>query len=328
MTGLVALAATDLLAVEFSAADSLAPLLVADAFTGLFDWFLTAVVGGAFSWLAGATGLDFLGYPYMQRAYLSVLCIGVVGPLVGSFLVYRDLSMVGDTLAHTAFAGVALALFLDATLGLAVPPLLGALVVAVVAALAVQALIEYTDARSDAALAMVLTGGFALGSVLISLTGGGISVGINQYLFGSLATVSRADVGLLVSMGLVVVGSVAVAYRPLVYVTFDETAARASRLHVRAVNTLLSVLTAFVVVSAMRIMGVILVAALLVVPVVTASRLGRSFKGSLLYGVLAGELAGVAGVTVAYRYGLAAGGSIVLVALAGFVAVAAGRRLA
>ncbi|TVT95544.1 metal ABC transporter permease [Haloferax volcanii] len=327
MTGPVALAATDLLAVEFSAADSLAPLLVTDALTGLFDWFLTAVVGGAFSWLAGATGLDFLGYPYMQRAYLSVLCIGVVGPLVGSFLVYRDLSMVGDTLAHTAFAGVALALFLDATLGLAVPPLLGALVVAVVAALVV-ALIEYTDARSDAALAMVLTGGFALGSVLISLTGGGISVGINQYLFGSLATVSRADVGLLVTMGLVVVGSVAVAYRPLVYVTFDETAARASRLHVRAVNTLLSILTAFVVVSAMRIMGVILVAALLVIPVVTASRLGRSFKQSLLYGVLAGELAGLAGVTVAYLYGLAAGGSIVLVALAGFVAVAAGRRLA
>ncbi|ELZ88578.1 metal ABC transporter permease [Haloferax sulfurifontis] len=328
MTGPVALAATDLFAVGFSAADSLAPLLVVDAFTGVFDWFLTAVVGGAFSWLAGVTGLDFLGYPYMQRAYVSVLCIGVVGPLVGSFLVYRDLSMVGDTLAHTAFTGVALALFLDATLGLAVPPLLGALVVAVVAALVVQALIEYTDARSDAALAMVLTGGFALGSVLISLTGGGISVGINQYLFGSLATVSRADVGLLVSMGLVVVGSVAVAYRPLVYVTFDETAARASRLHVRAVNTLLSVLTAFVVVSAMRIMGVILVAALLVVPVVTASRLGRSFKQSLLYGVLAGELAGIVGVTVAYLYGLAAGGSIVLVALAGFVAVAAGRRLA
>ncbi|ELZ84806.1 ABC-type transport system permease [Haloferax elongans ATCC BAA-1513] len=310
-----------------AALDFLTPLLVVNTLTGLLDWFLVAVDGG-FSWVAETTGLQFLGYPYMQRAYLAVLCIGVVGPLVGSFLVYRNLSMVGDTLAHTAFAGVAVALFLDATLSIAVPPLLGALVVAVIAALLVQALVEYTDARSDAALAMVLTGGFALGSVLISLTGGGISVGINQYLFGSLATVSRADIGLLVSMALVVAVAVTVAYRPLVFVTFDETAARASRVHVRVVNTLLSILTAFVVVSAMRIMGVILVAALLVIPVVTASRLGRSFKQSIWYGIVAGEFAGIAGVTLAYQFGLAAGGSIVLVAIGGFVAVAVGLRVA
>jgi zinc transport system permease protein len=111
------------------------------------------------------------------------------------------------------------------------------------------------------------------------------------------------------------------------YVTFDETAARASRVRVRAVNTLLSILTAFVVVSAMRIMGVILVAALLVVPVVTAARLGRSYKHSLGYGVLAGEVAGVAGVSLAYLFGLAAGGSIVLVAIGGFVAVQVGLRV-
>lgn len=150
--------------------DPFAPLFVSNALLGLFDWFLQVVVGGVFSWLAGVTGLQFLSYPYMQRAYLSVLCIGIVGPLVGSFLVYRDLSMVGDTLAHTAFTGVAAALFLDATLALAVPPLVGALVVAILAALLVQVLVEYTGARSDAALAMVLTGGFGLGSVLISLT--------------------------------------------------------------------------------------------------------------------------------------------------------------
>ncbi|WP_416841551.1 metal ABC transporter permease [Haloferax sp. DFSO52] len=306
-------------------ADVISQFIVASLVSAPFDWFLN-VADVVFSWVAEVTGLEFLAYPYMQRAYLSVLAIGIVGPLVGSFLVYRDLSMVGDTLAHTAFAGVAAALFLEATVALTVPPLVGALVVATIAALVVQALVEYTGARSDAALAMVLTGGFALGSVLISLTDGGISVGINQYLFGSLATVSRADVGLLVSMTLVVVTAVSVAYRPLLYVTFDETSARASRVHVRAVNTLLSILTAFVVVSAMRIMGVILVAALLVIPVVTATHLGRSYKQSLVYGVLAGEVAGVVGVTLAYLYGLAAGGSIVMVALAGFVAVQLVRR--
>ncbi|MFC7205437.1 metal ABC transporter permease [Haloferax namakaokahaiae] len=297
------------------------PLFFVDPLTGLFDWFLRVVVGEGFSLLAEATGLEFLDYPYMQRAYLSVLCIALVGPLVGSFLVYRDLSMVGDTLAHTAFAGVAVALFLDATFDVVVSPLLGALVVAVVAALLVQVLIEFTDTRSDAVLAMVLTGGFALGSVLISITGGGISVGINQYLFGSLATVSRGDVGLLVGMTLVVLAAVVVIYRPLLYVTFDEVAALASGIRVRAVNTLLSVLTAFVVVSAMRIMGVILVAALLVVPVITAAGLSRSYKQSLAVAVLAAEVAGVVGVSLAYVYGLAAGGSIVLVTIGGFLSV-------
>ncbi|WP_410767669.1 metal ABC transporter permease [Haloferax sp. DFSO60] len=302
--------------------DQWLPLFVVDSLVGLFDWFLQVVVGESFSLLADATGLEFLEYPYMQRAYLSILCIALVGPLVGSFLVYRDLSMVGDTLAHTAFAGVAVALFLDAAFDIPVSPLVGALVVAVVAALLVQLLIEYTDTRSDAALAMVLTGGFALGSVLISVTGGGISVGINQYLFGSLATVSRADVGLLVAMSFVVAAAVFVAYRPLLYVTFDEVAARASRMHVRTVNTVLSVLTAFVVVSAMRIMGVILVAALLVVPVVTAAGVSKSYKQSLFVAVLAGEFAGVVGVSLAYLYGLAAGGTIVLVAIGGFLSVA------
>ncbi|WP_080505380.1 metal ABC transporter permease [Halococcus hamelinensis] len=321
-----------------------------------FEWFLTAVYGAAMNWLSELLGVRMLGYPYMQRAYLAAVCIAVIGPLVGTFLVHREMSMIGDTLAHTAFAGVAVGLFLNTTLSLALPPLLTALVVAVVAALLVEVLVEYADAYTDMSLAIVLTGGFALGallvevlveyadaytdmslaivltggfalgSVLISATGGDIAVGIDAYLFGTLATVSTASVGLLLAMTGLVTGVVALAYRPLLYVTFDETAARAARIDVPLFNRLLVVLTAFVVVSAIQIMGVILVAAMLVVPVATATG-ARSFKRSLVFGVLAAEIAVIAGVTLSYVYGLAAGGSVVLAAIVVYVLVLVGRRV-
>jgi len=304
--------------VYFAFVSALAPLSLAGR--DPLEWFLTDAVGAGMRWLAGTLGVRMLEYPYMQRAYLAVVCIGVVGPLVGTFLVHREMSMIGDTLAHTAFAGVAVGLFVNAALSLSLPPIGTALLVAVIAALLVELLIERAGAHSDTSLAIVLTGGFAVGSVLITATDGGIAVGIDAYLFGSLATVSKSSVGLLLSMTVLVGGLVAAAYRPLLYVTFDETAARAAGIDAARYNRLVVVLTAFVVVSAMQILGVVLVAAMLVVPVAAAARVARTFKQSLLYGVLAAEFAGVAGVTVAYHFGVAAGGSIVLAAIAAYAA--------
>ncbi|WP_135827899.1 metal ABC transporter permease [Halorussus halobius] len=292
-----------------------APLALADWPFALLEWML-AVFGAGMDWLAGALGVRMLGYPYMQRAYLAVVCIGIVGPLVGTFLVHREMAMIGDTLAHTAFAGVAVGLFANGVLSVSVPPLATAMVVAMGTALLVELLVESADAHSDTSLAIVLTGGFAVGSVLVTATDGGIAVGIDAYLFGSLATVSTANVGLLLAMTGLVSGLVGAAYRPLLFATFDETAARAARIDVSSYNRLLVVLTAAVVVSAMQILGVILVAAMLVVPVAAAARVARTFKQSLLLAVLAAELAGVVGVTASYQYGLAAGGSIVLAAIA------------
>ena len=300
----------------FTARGTTDPLLwVFSGFSGFFEWFLDDVYGTGLNWLADLLGIDVLGYPCMQRAYLAAICIAVIGPLVGTFLVHRELSMIGDTLAHTAFAGVAVGLFINSALSTSISPLLTALVVAVGAALLIELLVEYGGARSDASLAIVLTGGFALGSVLITATDGGIAVGIDAYLFGNLATVSTENVSLLLVMSAVVVILVALAYRPLLYVTFDATAARAARINVSRYNRLMVVLTALVVVSAMQIMGVILVAAMLVVPVVGAARIAHSFKRSLLLSALAAEVAVVVGVTVSYIYGWAAGGAIVLAAI-------------
>ncbi|WP_394347821.1 metal ABC transporter permease [Haloarcula mannanilytica] len=270
--------------------------------------------------LSALTGIDMLGSPFMQRAYLAAVCIALIGPLVGSFLVHREMAMIGDTLAHSAFAGVAAGLFVNAAFAVTVPPLLTALIVAGVAALLVQTLVDYAGAYRDTSLAIVLTGSFAVGSVLVTATDGGIAVGINAYLFGSLATVSRASAAILLAMSVFVTLGVTAAYRPLVYVTFDEIGARAAGLSVTRYNQLLAVLTAVVVVGAMQIMGVILVAGMLVIPVAAATT-ARGFKRSVVAAVAAAQFATITGVTMAYLFDVAAGGTIVLVAIAVYLAV-------
>ena len=266
--------------------------------------------------LARLTGLELLQYQFMHRAILVGLCIGVMAPLIGTFLVHRQLALIGDALAHTAFAGVAVGLFLNAVLEVGVSPYLTAVIVAMLAALLIELISEVTDAYNDVSMAIVLSTGFALGTTLISINAGGLAVGINQYLFGNLSTVSRENAAILLVLFGIIVATVAVTRNQLLYVTFDETAAAVSGLSVTWYNRVMVVLTALVVVGAMQIMGVILVAAMLVVPVAGATQVARSFTESLLVSVLLAELAVTLGIGIAYYGEATAGGVIVLVAVA------------
>jgi zinc transport system permease protein len=249
-----------------------------------------------------------------------------MAPLIGTFLVHRQLALIGDALAHTAFAGVAVGLFLNGVLELGVSPYLTAVVVAVLAALLIELISEVTDAYNDVSMAIVLSTGFALGTVLISLNAGGLSVGINQYLFGNLSTVSAENAAILLVLFAVIVATVGVTRNQLLYVTFDETAAAVSGLSVSWYNRVMVMLTALVVVGAMQIMGVILVAAMLVVPVAGAAQVARSFSESLVVSVVLAELAVLVGIGVAYYAEATAGGVIVLVAVGIYaVSVALGK---
>jgi zinc transport system permease protein len=271
------------------------------------------------SGVASYTGVEMLQYAFMHRAFLVGILIAVIAPLIGTFLVHRQLALIGDALAHTAFAGVAIGLFVNATLGTGVSPYLTAVVVAIVAALAIELISEVTDAYNDVSMAIVLSTGFALGAVLISLNAGGLAVGVNQYLFGSLATVSRSNTIILIGLVAVVSLVVGTTYKQLLYVTFDETAARVAGLNVPWYNRIMTMLTAMVVVGAMQIMGVILVAAMLVVPVAGAAQLARSFREALLASVILAEIAVLVGITLSFHYEATAGGTIVLVAVAVYI---------
>jgi zinc transport system permease protein len=269
--------------------------------------------------LAGATGLELIQYQFMHRAILVGLCIGVMAPLIGTFLVHRQLALIGDALAHTAFAGVAVGLFLNGVLELGVSPYLSAVVVAMIAALLIEVISEVTDAYNDVSMAIVLSTGFALGTVLISLNAGGLAVGINQYLFGNLSTVSAENAAILLVLFGIIVATVGLTRNQLLYVTFDETAAAVSGISVGWYNRIMVMLTALVVVGAMQIMGVILVAAMLVVPVAGAAQVSRSFSESLLVSVVLAELAVLLGIGVSYYAEATAGGVIVLIAVAIYV---------
>jgi zinc transport system permease protein len=277
-------------------------------------WLLDGWSGVLFR-LGELTGFDLLGYQFMHRAILVGLCIGVIAPLIGTFLVHRQLALIGDALAHTAFAGVAVGLFLNSVLDIGVSPYLTAVVVAVLAALCIELISEVTDAYNDVSMAVVLSTGFALGTVLISLNAGGLAVGVNQYLFGNLSTVSRENAAIMLVLFGVVVGVVGLTRNQLLYVTFDATAAEVAGIPVAWYNRLMVMLTALVVVGAMQIMGVILVAAMLVVPVAGATQISESFTQSLLASVVLAELAVVVGIGVAYYGTATAGGVIVLVAV-------------
>ncbi|CQR53716.1 MULTISPECIES: metal ABC transporter permease [Haloferax] len=296
-----------------------------DAVLAPFYWVLALWSDLLFA-VGDATGLGFLDYRFMHRAILVGLCIGVMAPLIGTFLVHRQLALIGDALAHTAFAGVAVGLFLNGVFSLGVSPYLTAVVVAVIAALLIELISEATDAYNDVSMAIVLSTGFALGTVLISLNAGGLAVGINQYLFGNLSTVSAENAAILLVLFAVIVGTVALTRNQLLYVTFDETAAAVSGISVTWYNRVMVMLTALVVVGAMQIMGVILVAAMLVVPVAGAAQVSRSFSESLLVSVVLAELAVLLGIGASYYGEATAGGVIVLVAVGIYVvAVAIGK---
>ncbi|GAB3694596.1 metal ABC transporter permease [Halorubrum pallidum] len=261
-------------------------------------------------------GTNVFRHPVMWQSMATGVLVGVVAPLVGSFLVHREMALIGETLAHTAFAGVAIGILVNASTGWDGSLLLVALVVAVLGAVAVQWLTAHTDAYGDVPIAIMLSGSFAVGTLIVSYGRGLTAINIEGYLFGNLAVVTVEGARLMSALSVLVVAGVALTYKQLLFITFDEQAARVAQLNVTGYNTLLVVLTAVVVVGAMQVLGVILVAAMLVVPVAAASQLARSFRETMYLSVIVGQLSVIGGFAVSLGLGLPSGGSIVVTAIA------------
>jgi zinc transport system permease protein len=253
---------------------------------------------------------------YMQLALAAGLVVGVSAPLIGAFLVQKRMSLIGDGLGHVAFAGVAGGLLMD------VWPVWTALLFTVVAALAIERLRARGTASGDLALALFFYGGLAAGVVLAGRAGA-LDAGLFTYLFGQPLTATRAEIATVAVLGVVIVATIAVVGRALFATVIDEDWARVAGLPVSALNAVLAILTAITVVAAMKVVGVLLVAALLVLPVASGQILARSFRGVLGWSMLVGAGSVVAGLVAARLWSLAPGGTIVLVA-AGVFAVAAG----
>jgi len=252
---------------------------------------------------------DIFQYSFIVRGLEAGIIVAIVAPLIGIFLVLRRYSLIADALSHVSLAGIALGLFLGWN------PVLTALGTTVVASLGIERLRTSKRVYGESALALFLSGSLALATVLFSLSNG-FNANLFSYLFGSIVTVSNADIYTIAILATVLITAVALFYKELVYVTFDEDAAKVSGLPVRFINTLLIVLAALAVSLSIPIVGVLLIAALIVIPVVTALQLKRSFFQTIIYAEIISIFSVVSGIITAFYLDLSTGGTIVLIMLA------------
>jgi len=250
---------------------------------------------------------------FMRLALAAGAVVGVLAPAVGFFLVQRRQSLMGDGIGHVAFAGVAAGILLD------VSPVLTALVFAVLGGIAIELLRSRGGAAGDQALALVFYSGIALGVVLVAQAGA-LNVDLFQYLFGSILTVTRGDLAMIALLGACGLATVASLYRAFAAVVIDEEGARVAGVPIGTLNVALAALTAVTIALSMRVVGILLVAALMVLPVSAAGRLAWSMRSTLALSMAIGVGSALAGLTISYYADLPPGGTIVLVAAVVYLA--------
>jgi zinc transport system permease protein len=257
--------------------------------------------------------LEFLEPAFMQRALLAALVVGLCAPLVGIFLVQRRLSLMGDGLGHIALTGVALGFLLQTN------PVATAVIVASIGAIVVELIRAYGKTSGDVALAVLFYGGIAGGVLLIGLSSKRSNVNLLSYLFGSLTTVSKFDIVLIVSLALVIFLVTLLLKKSLFALCHDSEFAQVSGIPVKLLSMVLAVMTAVTVTIAMRVVGLLLVSALMIIPVATAQQLSKSFTGTRIMASVIGGIAAVSGVITSFYLDLAPGALIVVLVIFLFV---------
>jgi zinc transport system permease protein len=252
--------------------------------------------------------LDMFHYAFMARALVAGLLIAGIVPVLGCFLVARRYSLISDSLAHVSLAGIGLGLLFGTS------PVLVAAPVTIGGAILLEWLRQKHRVSGETSLAILMSGGLAAAVVLANMAHGA-RADFTSYLFGSIATTTPADVAVLAVAAVVVLTFIAVSYRALLHMAFDEDGARIMGYRVTLYNYALAALTALVVVLSLRIVGGLLISALLVIPVVAASQVARSFWQTMCGAVALAAVAVITGLAFAFYANIAAGGAIVLMAL-------------
>jgi zinc transport system permease protein len=253
---------------------------------------------------------------FMRLAFATGAIVGVLAPAVGFFLVQRRMSLIGDGIGHMAFAGVAAGYLLG------ISPVATALVASVAGAVAVEWLRARRRTAGDQALALIFYTGIAAGVVLISAAGA-LNVDLFAFLFGSILTVDRGDLVLVAALGGAGLATIALLYRALAAVVLDEEGARVAGVPIGRLNVLVAAVAALTVALSMRIVGILLIAALMVLPVVAATRVAWSMASTILLSTAFGLASVLGGLTIAYYADMPPGGTIVLLAAAAFTVTSA-----
>jgi zinc transport system permease protein len=255
-------------------------------------------------------------YQFMQNAIAAGIIIGLISPTIGVFLVVRRLSLMADALSHITLSGLAAGLLLSKkfTIFQGVSPVYIGMIFSIVGALMIEQLRKAYRFYQELAIPIILSTGIGLGVVLISIANG-FNVDLFSYLFGSVVAVNRSDLWVIMIIGFIVLASIYLFYKELFALSFDEEYARISGVKRKMVNLLFTVLVALTIAISMRIVGILLVSALITLPVAAAIQLSHSFKQTLLLSILFAETAVLGGLTTAFYFDWASGGTIVLFAV-------------
>ncbi|MFE1555363.1 metal ABC transporter permease [Streptomyces sp. NPDC058734] len=261
--------------------------------------------------------MDLLHYAFMQRALIAAALVGITAPAIGTYLVQRRQAVMGDGIGHVAMTGVALGFLLNTS------PVWMATLVAVAGAVGMELIRSRGKTSGDIALAMLFYGGLAGGVMIINLAPGGSTANLSSYLFGSITTVSAEDITAVVILAAFVIAVTLGLRRQLFAISQDEEFARVTGLPVRALNLLMAVTAAVTVTVAMRIVGLLLVSAMMVIPVAAAQRVTRGFAATLSLAMAIGVVVSLSGTAATYYIDAPSGATIVLLAIAVFIVTTA-----
>jgi len=264
--------------------------------------------------------LEIFQYDFMIRAFIAGLCIGAIAPLIGLFLVVRRYSLLADTLAHVSLFGVAGAIFF------AIPPIIGALISSIVAALGIEWLRKSKKVEGESILALFLSGSLA-GALIILGLAGGLNANIFAYLFGSITTVSRVDLYIIGACAIAVIAVIFLLFKQFFLLSYDQDLATINGLPVKMLNAVLMILAAITIAISMRIVGVLLIGALMVIPVLSAIQFGVGFSRTLLLGVVLSLFSVISGLFLSFYLNVPSGAAIVLIALLLFALSLAANKL-
>ena len=264
----------------------------------------------------------FFTMEMFQRALLAAMAVTIVSGFLGSFLLIRNLSLIGDGLAHVSFGGVAVGIVLGSA-----SPLWYALLFSTISSILIYEMQSREILTGDASIAIFLTGMLAFGLVLLRISGGGITLDVEGYLFGNLLLIDSADLDLIITISLISFFTLILIHSALLATTIDPLAAKIQGLPVRGIGQIFSVVTAMVVVSMVQVVGTLLVTALLVTPAATAQLIGRSFRSCLVLTQIFGFSSVILGLYLSAEMDTGTGSMIALVSATIFAAVAISKMI-
>ncbi len=260
---------------------------------------------------------DILQYEFLQNAFITGIIIGVLAPLLGVFVVVRRQSLIADALSHVTLAGIAFSLFLEKQFFHVVGsmnPLFMGMTFSVIGSLFIERLRNVYKHYQDLAIPIILSGGIGVTVIFISLADG-FNTDLFSYLFGSVSAVSRTDMWTIAGIAVVVLATITFLYKELFLLSFDEDHAKASGIPAKFIHFVFIIIVALVIAASMRIVGVLLVSALMTLPVAAGMRLANGFKQLIAYSVIFGEVAVIGGLVSSFYLDLAPGGTIVMIAI-------------